>query len=302
MTTLNRRKGRDPNLGFGMVPSTAENLSKDIAAARLVMASLSGDKDGAELLDAISRVKGLCNRCWKQDQPNWTLVWLALGLPNKTRLKWMGRDLNNYRIAIKGDEIADAIIISERLERAGLFTCLAYFVGDDEPPSSEGTGFLYLLSTKEDRTLLKIGQTVRDVPTRVKEINKATGVVSPFGARHIWRVANAVEVESGVHRVLAEYRVRSDREFFKLDYLDAVNKIDGYLFSIGALERMSGVVTRILADKKYGFVTCDGLDFFFHSSEVRKPNFKELRAGDIVEFEKLDTTSGLAAADVRIAH
>ncbi len=301
MTAINRTKGRDPNLGFGMVPSTPENHRSDILASRLVMESMTGDKNSEALLAAISRVKGLCTRSWRQDQPNWTLVWLALGLPNLSRLKWMCKDLADYRDAIKSQDSASAIVVSERLEHSGLYTCLSYFIGDDSPPQTDDTGFLYVLSTRENRSLLKIGQTGRDIPTRVKEINRATGIAYSFGARHIWRIKNNVQTEKEVHELLAEYRVRKDREFFNLDYREARDRIEAYLFSVGALERTFGVVKRILSAKKYGFIESDGLDFFFHASEVKSPRFKDLKVGDTVQFDKLDTTSGLAAADVRVA-
>ena len=299
MSTLDRRNGRNPNLGFGMVPTSPTNRESDLSAARLVRESLSGDKNQADLMDAISRVKGLCNRSWRQDQPDWTLVWLELGLPDPRRLRWMGKDLDSYRKAIKEDRVADALIISERLERAGLVTCLTYFLGEDEPVVIDGMGFLYLLSSRDDRTLLKIGQTKRDVPTRVREINTATGVVSPFGARHIWRVKNAERAERGIHEALRENRIRSDREFFRLSYSECVQFIEAFLEAHGEKVRSQGLISGMKMEKGYGFLECDGLRYFFHRSEVRAPSFECLRVGDKVEFDRLDTTYGLAAAEVR---
>lgn len=50
-------------------------------------------------------------------------------------------------------------------------------------PSPAGTGYLYLLSTRDRPRHLKIGFTEADVVERVRQINRATGIVIPFGVR-----------------------------------------------------------------------------------------------------------------------
>jgi hypothetical protein len=77
--------------------------------------------------------------------------------------------------------------------------------------------------------ILKIGYTDRDVATRVREINSATGVLIPYGARAAWLVPQARCVESDLHGRLAEFRVRKDREFFRIPFADAVKIVDAYV-------------------------------------------------------------------------
>lgn len=162
----------------------------------------------------------------------------------------------------------------------------------------EGAGIIYMLGTREMKGLLKIGFTERDVASRVKKINSATGVPIPFGVRYAWRVRNPKKAEGEIHELLADYRVRSDREFFNMKYSDAVKTITEFLEKTYSLSKQRGVVKRLLAEQGYGFLSSDGKDFFFYVKEVND-NFSELNVDDTVEFTQLHTSLGYAASDVR---
>ena len=103
-------------------------------------------------------------------------------------------------------------------------------------------GYIYILSTREFRDILKIGVTTRSVEQRVKEINSATGVVIPFGVRYLWNVKEPEKTERQIHKLLADYRVRNDREFFHIEYPQAKKMIDSMINSTGKAVRMSGTV------------------------------------------------------------
>jgi hypothetical protein len=90
-------------------------------------------------------------------------------------------------------------------------------------------GQLYILSTREIPDLLKIGYTTRSVEERMKEINGVTGVAIPYGVRAVWLVSAAKEIEKEIHNLLRNYRIRQDREFFRLQFHDAYNLIDEYI-------------------------------------------------------------------------
>lgn len=49
---------------------------------------------------------------------------------------------------------------------------------------------------------------------RVNEINSATGVLYPYSARKVYKVKNCQQVEKDIHKILQNYRIRADREFF----------------------------------------------------------------------------------------
>ncbi len=147
-------------------------------------------------------------------------------------------------------------------------------------------------------TLLKIGRSNREITKRVNEINAATGIVDPFGVRHLWRVRDATTTESNVHVLLAEFRVRTDREFFRLEYREAVAKIDRYLQEVNAKLRKRGTVKRLFRDRGFGFIKAAEGDYFFHAYDIEGPQFEALAEGDTVEFDRADTANGLAAIGV----
>jgi hypothetical protein len=183
----------------------------------------------AELLaEALSEVKGLFSRSLKQDQWDWFLVFVRLGRPSRPHLQRCIDALGALRNALlgSGDVSYDEAI--ERARKAGLKGALeTYKRGGAE--LEPGVGFVYVLSTRDQPDLLKIGYTERPIEQRVAEINRATGVVVPFGARGVWRVRDARSMESQVHQALAEHRVRSDREFFNVSYREASKKISSLI-------------------------------------------------------------------------
>ncbi|WP_417494639.1 GIY-YIG nuclease family protein [Maricaulis sp.] len=95
-------------------------------------------------------------------------------------------------------------------------TLLEVFVGARSvaPPP----GLIYALGTRENPNLIKVGMTTRDPVVRVNEINRATGVVIPFGVRGTWAVTQPKAAETAAHEELDSYRVRADREFFNLPF------------------------------------------------------------------------------------
>jgi len=298
-TSLNRIGGRNPNLAFGMVPPKPEVQDRYVAAVATVEVALTRDCSISEtLLAAISEVKGLFNRSSRQDQPDWFFVWERLGLPSSRRLGLIVRDLNNWRSSIKTGASDKAEAARERLQRGGVVTALRYFLGQLTPSEEAGAGYLYLLSNRNDRTLLKIGRSTREVAVRVNEINAATGIVEPFGVRHLWRVRDATTAEANVHSLLAEFRIRTDREFFRLEYREAVARIDRYLQEANAKLRQRGTVKRLFRDRGYGFIETSESDYFFHAYDVTGRRFETLVEGDTVEFDRADTTQGLAAIEV----
>lgn len=65
---------------------------------------------------------------------------------------------------------------------------------------------------------------------------------------------------------------------------------------------MVGKITKVAADRGYGWIRPDGgaAEFFFHFSSVRGAVFSELRAGDLVEFETEPSERGPRAGVVRL--
>lgn len=62
---------------------------------------------------------------------------------------------------------------------------------------------------------------------------------------------------------------------------------------------MNGTI-KTLTEKGFGFISREGekKDLFFHSKELKGVMFDELKVGDMVTFEVVDTEKGPAAKNV----
>lgn len=218
--------------GFGMAPLKPETRQGRLDAALSVRDFiLSNDAAGQRpLLINLSEVKGLFNRTVRQDQWDWFTTWTLLGCPASHQAEQIGKALGELRSAVAGQHAEDISALRKKLQNLGVATHLASFLEPENPDEDDG-GFIYVLSTRELPDILKIGRTARAVETRVNEINGATGVIIPFGVRYAWRVKDPVVSEREIHTLLAEWRLRSDREAFHLEFFKAKGIIERYLRS-----------------------------------------------------------------------
>lgn len=215
--------------GFGMAPPRAEQTARRDAAVARVTRYLNNHREAYgrrdEVADAISEIKGLFTRSWKNDQWDWFVVYTRLGSPTNRISRQCSHALGELARGLRTD---DAELVERgrtEFDKWGGRRWLKSWV-DGSGSLDDGWGFIYVLSSRDDPNMLKIGFTNRPVEQRVAEINNATGVVVPFGARRAWKVRGARDVEGLVHAALGEYRVRADREFFQLDGRDALRIID----------------------------------------------------------------------------
>lgn len=220
--------------GFGMAPMKTDvearrerncaavgNCLEDPSLAR-IMSLLAADGK-----DALGDVKGLFTRCWLQDQWDWFTVWRRLGQPGRVRCRDISYAFKQLRAdAVAGDD--EAVKRSAgQLRHLGASFSINVFLR--RASVSVAKGQVYILSTREQRDFLKIGYTERSVEERVREINSATGVAIPFGVRALWMVSDAPEMERRIHALLAQYRIRSDREFFLMKYEEAFRRINAFI-------------------------------------------------------------------------
>ena len=89
-------------------------------------------------------------------------------------------------------------------------------------------GYIYVLFNNSMLGLLKIGMTERDVESRVKELSSATGVANPFICLYSEKFNNCRKAEREIHKLLEQYRERSNREFFKVTTEQAIKTIIKY--------------------------------------------------------------------------
>jgi hypothetical protein len=86
-------------------------------------------------------------------------------------------------------------------------------------------GYIYVLVNSSMPDLCKIGMTTRTPEERAAELSKTTGVATPFIVAYYTQVADCSVAERRIHERLAYARVRSGREFFRMDATTAIEII-----------------------------------------------------------------------------
>jgi hypothetical protein len=216
--------GYEHGWGFGMSPPKPDTQMKREVAVRSVLELLeAGDAgDSEQFAEELSAVKGLFTRSVEQDQWDWFTVWSQLGRPSRGVAHQVSRRLGEMARAARRGEPLEGLLKDART--SGAIRHLRFFL-EGPPPLPPDVGFVYVLSTREQPQLLKIGFTNRTVEERVREINRATGVAVPFGVRGVWTVRGARDLERQLHERFAPYRLRNDREFFELPFEQASREI-----------------------------------------------------------------------------
>lgn len=292
--------------GFGMAPISAVMRARYDAAVQAVADLLEGNTVGEDIdLDHISELKGMFNRCVRQDQWDWVSVHNELGLPETGCMRRIAHDLLLLRRAIAARQAEEANRLIINLVHENLLYCLRSY---QEKVASEdwasGAGWVYILSTREQPDILKIGMTTRAVAGRVKEINAATGVLIPFSARRVFRVKDAARAERSIHQLLGQYRIRQDREFFQLPFRTAEALLMQHVVSEGLVYRMIGSVTQFSKEQGYGYIGREGTgqSLFFHISQIEDGSQYVIEPGQRYTFEPGHTPRGISAFRMSRVH
>jgi hypothetical protein len=88
-----------------------------------------------------------------------------------------------------------------------------------------GNAKIYVMSNPSMPGLLKIGYTGRTAKKRKEELDKHSGVPTPFIIEYVYQYYGGEDFERLIHRELAEYRESNDREFFNLEVEEAISMI-----------------------------------------------------------------------------
>lgn len=215
--------------GFGAAPlkENQENRYKDNLTVVLEYIHNTSLPVSESLLNSISEVKGLFNRIIKQDQWDWFTVNMYFDYPLNYELVKIVCLLSDLRRDVKELNLTQIENTVGRILKTNFCLYVENFLKFKN--KSDTDDYIYILSRRDNKELLKIGMTTRDVIRRCNEINSATGVVFPFSPRRVFRVQDAAYAEKMVHKELAEYRIRNDREFFLLSYTKACEIIENIL-------------------------------------------------------------------------
>ena len=294
----------NPNIakwGFGMAPISRRMRVRYDLAVQAMLDLLGGHLMGIEYSpEHVSELKGMFNRCIRQDQWDWFTVYTEFGEPSQELMRAIVADLKPLRKAIieNHPESVETRLIA--LGRNNIVQFLTNYQNGITSYSPE-SGWVYMLSTREQPDILKIGMTNRTVFERVKEINSATGVLLPYSARKVFRVKNASHAERMIHGLLADYRIRPDREFFSIPFGDAVRIIERFIETERLESLAVGELVWFDLSKKYGFIRHNGDDVFLHKSQMETTHVADLSPGTALEFELGQQQQGLFALNARIA-
>lgn len=90
--------------------------------------------------------------------------------------------------------------------------------------------YVYVLTNPAFPDFVKIGRTTRQISERVKELNRQTGVPSPFEVYCCFEFpkGRSKPVEKGIHKGLDNCREISNKEFFKINPDDAKSLLESY--------------------------------------------------------------------------
>ena len=286
--------------GFGMSDLSVTMRRRFDSAVNIISLFLRDRVSPDEVdLDAISELKGMFNRSLRKDQWNWFTVYDRLGCPPRSEMNSIVSLLVKLRESLKERDFEQALLIREDLVNGTLSTYLSQWKNHRKIHVSQGKrGWLYILARKDEPDILKIGMTTRSVESRVKEINSATGVLVPYSARAVFQVEDAKEAENLVFRLLSDYRIREDREFFDIPFSKAIEMVEEEIFPL--LIRTLGEVKWFDATKGYGFIMCEehDRDIYVHKSQILSGQVNLLQQGQKVKFDISYTNKGLSGVKV----
>lgn len=289
--------------GFGMAPISSTMRCRYDDAVQSMLQVLERDRPLADVnTDAVSELKGMFNRCRREDQWDWASVHDEFGFPSKPVLRHTVKWLEQLRSAVIDQD--EKLFEKSKFELINLNILLYLYAYQSRSESDDGGlgEWIYILSRREEPDVLKIGMTSKSVSERVKQINGHTGVLRPWSVRQVFRVKDASMVERAVFSSLAEYRMRPDREFFQLAFHEACEMIRSCINDLGQHWRHNGELKWFDPEKYYGFIGVSGQDdVFVHGSEIPHSIMKSIIPGAKVEFDLVRDGKGLRARNVALS-
>jgi len=291
-----------PSYGFGMAPISENMRARYTDAIEAGLYVLQQRSVRMDQLACLSELKGMYNRCFRKDQWDWSSVHRELGRPDRTACKEIALVLKRLRDAAKNSKQEVVEEALDKLEQFGVRNHLQYYVDyQNGDVGDHDDGWVYMISAKREPNLIKIGRTDREPFTRIAEINRATGVTYPYSIRKLFRVRDSKRAERMAHDLLSNYRVRSDREFFRVSFSKAVRILEReYRASQLLADRETGTLKWFDSEKRYGFIERPSeQDVFLHASDmIDTKQMSLLESGVSLEFETRMQERGPKAVEV----
>lgn len=106
--------------------------------------------------------------------------------------------------------------------------------------------YVYVLVNESMPGMVKIGMTTTSVMQRVHEINRATGVPTPWIPVFDYKCMRSDLLEAELHEYFDSYRVSDNREMFRVDSISVQNAIE----SLGGKYRSPLYIKNMETDAK----------------------------------------------------
>ncbi|MGP1993206.1 GIY-YIG nuclease family protein [Zobellia laminariae] len=266
---------------FGMYPISEQMSARYEKALSRSLIFIQTFEISAHILDDLSEIKGMLNRTIKKNQLDWFTVYEKLNYPDENELYGFIKLISELRQLICNKS---SLIKFKKKEKI-FFIYLKQLITNYYSKTKLPEEYLYILSLKNEPDILKIGMTTGKVSKRVNQINSATGVLNPYGVRKVFKVKDSKKAERDSHNMLAEFRIRKDREFFKLPFSEAIDYIEKGLAQNGLKIRNYGEITYFNPVNKKGEIKYyDDIKIEFSKGDLVFQN-ESLKIGDFVEYD-----------------
>ncbi|QOD59362.1 GIY-YIG nuclease family protein [Polaribacter haliotis] len=266
---------------FGMYPISKEMSDRYEKSIFRIIKFLNDFIIYNKVLDDFSELKGMLNRTVKKNQLDWFTVYEKLHYPNERELVGVIFLITELRNLLKNNNSLEEFKQNEKIFLCYLKKLIENYNSKINAPEE----YLYILSLKNEPDILKIGMTTGKVSKRVNQINSSTGVLNPYGVRKVFKVKNCKVAERESHLILSDYRIRKDREFFKIPFAQALDLIEKSFTQNGLKIRNIGKIIYFNPASKIGKIKYCGIENIEFSKEDLVFENETFEIGNLVEYD-----------------
>ncbi len=234
-----------PTRGFGMSQISMWERKLYDPSVSMVLGLLKGEVEPKRnCIKAINTLEGMFSRCILRDEDDWLTIYSSLGFPRISHLQESKVYLSELRGDMSRRNVEGVKSGLARLIKGNLFLSLWNYETKSNWISQTGvSGWVYILSQKNaNPDILKIGMTRQHFRFRVQTFNRQTLVLYPFSVKMVYPVREARSAEAVVFERLRQFRIRTDREFFRMLPDQAIYDVEAILTDSKMLSRPQGVV------------------------------------------------------------
>lgn len=138
---------------------------------------------------------------------------------------WKNLGVDEVGLDKKGESIHGKTWVNKKLSWFESNTSELIIEKNRNKFTGKDSGFIYIIRNPiMGPNIFKIGLTRNEVEERIKQLSK-TSVPDKFYKAQEWNVKNCVKAEKEIHDLLEKFRIDPRREFFEVNYEEAVRII-----------------------------------------------------------------------------